>query len=439
MITWSRCTFSSYLIPLAYSGRICDLFPHGSITTILLSNSIHEYPYLARRLQVMHPFRCSRFSHKLPLLGRHIPMAEGNHAVAGERATPHGTVCWPPLWIHQDASEEPFGHPQIVEHEWEIDVDQRISGSESLPCGRHAPESIDDPPLIFQQSGMDLQIFGVRDFLTAWPVLEGIDGMERQTGDVRQRFRQRGFATTGIAEHRYPLHMSPLASSSASEPSHGWPLACSSLVNRRYSTRYRSNQCSGDSSRSSTTRSLGSTTCALPLRGLSCTMSSRQRPQGKRIPKSLTATIAAISTSRCLSISEIAACSAQKPIPHARSAHTPVCMTPVTVRRVAPTEAAENSELARVNLPCTARAAVISFSMFGSSIFSCCQKRTLTCGTTRVRQVKHRSRLSRGIPLLLSQERSHRSHTTLAPRSLDAALLKWSVLGDRQGPVQPLD
>jgi hypothetical protein len=71
-----------------------------------------------------------------------------------------------------------------MDGEQEIDIDQRISGRESLPHRRHPAKPIDDPPLVSQQPGMDLNVFNVRDLLTTRLVLDGINRMERQTGDV---------------------------------------------------------------------------------------------------------------------------------------------------------------------------------------------------------------------------------------------------------------
>ncbi|MGQ0555607.1 MAG: hypothetical protein ACT4PN_06655 [Nitrospiraceae bacterium] len=179
---------------------------------VFLLDTVQECPYLARGLQMVHPFCCSRFSHELRVLGCHVAMAEGDHAVAGERTAPHGTVLRPSLWIYQHAFDEPLGHPQIMNHEGEIDIDQRIGRSKPLPCRSNTTEPIDDPLLVLQKSGMDLQVFAVRDLLTTWLVFDRIDWMQRQTGTICQVFGKRRFPASGIAEHRYPLHRSALAS-----------------------------------------------------------------------------------------------------------------------------------------------------------------------------------------------------------------------------------
>lgn len=75
-------------------------FPHDSIAAILLLDGVQECPDLARRPQVMHSFRGSRFGNKLPVLGCHVTMAEGDNPVPGDRAPPHGTMFRPPLWSH---------------------------------------------------------------------------------------------------------------------------------------------------------------------------------------------------------------------------------------------------------------------------------------------------------------------------------------------------
>lgn len=54
----------------------------------------------------------------------------------------------------------------------------RVPGNSSEGRGSHTAKPIDDPPVDPQKSGMNLQIFGVRDLLPTWLEFDGIDRMQ---------------------------------------------------------------------------------------------------------------------------------------------------------------------------------------------------------------------------------------------------------------------
>lgn len=120
-------------------------------------------------------------------------------------------------------------------------------------------------------------------------------------------------------------------------------------------------QHSGSNSLKATTRSRFKTIDASRFARLTCAIISRQRPQGGTITSPLTATAATMRHWRALSISAIAACSAQNPMPQARSMQMPVNTSPRSVRIAAAQAPAENSP--SLNSPQTPLAASMSDSI----------------------------------------------------------------------------
>jgi hypothetical protein len=88
---------------------------------------------------------------------------------------------------------------------WQIDIDQRIGGCEAFPRRGGGAVAIDDPRVAAQQRGMRRKELLARD-LACCRVLDQVERVERQPGDLGQAPRQRGFAAARIAEHRHPLH-----------------------------------------------------------------------------------------------------------------------------------------------------------------------------------------------------------------------------------------
>jgi len=122
----------------------------------------------------------------------------------------------------------------------------------------------------------------------------------------------------------------------------------------------------GSNSESGTTLPSATTTPVVQFSASTWRINSLHRPQGGRmVPRVSTATMATIRVCRCLSISAMAACSAQKPKLDCVSMHIPVKTAPVAVSKAADTlPAVQWSE--HTKSPTTAIAA--AFNALGSNV-----------------------------------------------------------------------
>ncbi len=134
-----------------------------------------------------------------------MSMAGPKHPVAQNRAADKRTVLRPTFWRGKQALDQSFRDSQSMHRQWQVNMDQRIRRFQPIPHGFSAI-TVDDPLIAGYQRGMRLQIFLLRDRNTAWPELEHIDHVQRQSRDRRQFMSQRRFATAGVAEDRDSLH-----------------------------------------------------------------------------------------------------------------------------------------------------------------------------------------------------------------------------------------
>src|SRR6185503_1178301 len=148
---------------------------------------------LGRRPQVVNPLRGRGLTDELPIPGSQVTVTEPEHAIAVQGAAPHWTILWPTLRGYEESFDEALGHPPAVRQEREIDVDQRIGYSEPLPGGGHTTKAIDDPFLTEDERGVGLQVLLMRDFATTSPVLDPVQGIERQPRELGQVPGERGF------------------------------------------------------------------------------------------------------------------------------------------------------------------------------------------------------------------------------------------------------
>ena len=78
-------------------------------------------------------------------------MTGPEHAVAVQRAAPHGAVLGPALRGTNQAFDEALGNPPGMGQKRQVDVDERIRRGEPLPGRDEAAEAVDDPAIPLEE------------------------------------------------------------------------------------------------------------------------------------------------------------------------------------------------------------------------------------------------------------------------------------------------
>src|SRR5258708_23324452 len=143
-----------------------------------------------------------------------MAMAQQNHLVAAHRAAPYWAVFWPAFRVSEKTRYETSGDPLVMGNEWQVDVNEGICRSETLPRRSDIIIAIHDPLVPAQDSFVNIQVFFILNFtavflarpISAFSKPDDFQREQRQTRYLRQPPVQRGFATTRMAEHRYLFH-----------------------------------------------------------------------------------------------------------------------------------------------------------------------------------------------------------------------------------------
>ena len=119
---------------------------------------------------------CVRNEQTVP--GRETTVAKRDDTIAAKRAAPQWTAFRPALRVCKQDFDEALGHPGVMHQEWQIDVDQRIGGSESFPRESRTAKTIDDPLILAQQIGVRLQELVLGDFYAPRSELHHVHDVE---------------------------------------------------------------------------------------------------------------------------------------------------------------------------------------------------------------------------------------------------------------------
>jgi hypothetical protein len=133
-------------------------------------------------------------------------MTAQDHSVAVQRAGPHGTILGPALWTFEKALGEALRDPPVVHQNGQVDVNQRVGGREPLPSRGDTAKAIDDPIVSAEEVCVFAQVLLARNLSATRLVLDSIERVQREPGDLRQATGQRRLAAAGIAEHRHLSH-----------------------------------------------------------------------------------------------------------------------------------------------------------------------------------------------------------------------------------------
>jgi hypothetical protein len=110
--------------------------------------------------------RCG-FGDELAIPRRQAAAAEPDHPVAVERGLPDKGVLRPALGIAELACDDALGDPPVGRKDRQVDMDERVCGSEPLPGQRHTVKAINDPLGPAEDFLVDLYALLMRDLAAA--------------------------------------------------------------------------------------------------------------------------------------------------------------------------------------------------------------------------------------------------------------------------------
>src|SRR5712671_892195 len=94
-------------------------------------------------------------------------MTSPNYPIAVQRAAPHGGIFRPAMRISNEALDEALCYPHVMRRKRQVDVNERISRGEPLPCQRDGVEAIDDPLISVKEVCVNPQVLLMRDLAAA--------------------------------------------------------------------------------------------------------------------------------------------------------------------------------------------------------------------------------------------------------------------------------
>src|SRR5690348_5935277 len=89
-------------------------------------------------------------------------MAKPDDSKAVERAFLHGAIRRPVSWTAEQPCGEALCDSPEVNRRGQVDVDEGVGGSETLPCRGHASIAVDNPLFPLNDAGVQLQVCVVR-------------------------------------------------------------------------------------------------------------------------------------------------------------------------------------------------------------------------------------------------------------------------------------